>query len=55
MLQNKLMISDLKTEFIVIVSPLQEGKFTIPGIHDGDSLIFLPTNQGAIWVFSTNT
>ena len=39
MLQNKLMINDLKTEFIVIVSPQQEGKFTIPGICVGNSLI----------------
>ena len=43
-IQNKLLINDLKTEFIVIVSPQQEGKFTIPGIRVGDSLI-LPTNQ----------
>ena len=35
MLQNKLMINDLKTKFIVIVSPQQEGKFTIPGICVG--------------------
>ena len=44
MLQNKLMINDLKTEFIVIASPQQEGKFTIPGISVGESLI-PPTNQ----------
>ena len=44
MLQNKLVINHLKTEFIVIVSPQQEGKFTIPGFRVGDSLI-LPTDQ----------
>ena len=44
MLQYKLMINDLKTEFIVIVSPQQEGKFTISVIHVGDSLI-PSTNQ----------
>ena len=44
LIQNKLLVNDLKAEFIVIVSPQQEGKFTIPGIHVGDSLI-LPTNQ----------
>ena len=44
MLQNKLMINDLKTEFIAIVSPQQEGNLTIPGICAGDSPI-PPTNQ----------
>ena len=33
-----------KTEFIMNVSPQQEGKFTIPGIRVGDSLI-PPTNR----------
>ena len=38
------MINDLKAQFIVIVSPQQEEKFTIPDIRAGDSLIPL-TNQ----------
>ena len=33
MLQNKHMINDPKREFIVILSPRQEAKFTIPGIR----------------------
>ena len=44
MLQNKLIINDLKTEFIVIVSPQQEGKFTILGTRVEDSPI-PPTTQ----------
>ena len=44
MLKDKLMINDLKTEFIAIVLPQQEEKFTIPGIRVGDSLI-PPCNQ----------
>ena len=44
MLVNKLMINDQKTEFLVIVSPRQEGKFSIPGIRIGGCLI-QPTVQ----------
>lgn len=44
MILNKLMLNDAKTEFLVIVSPRQEGTLTIHGIRIGESII-LPASQ----------
>ncbi len=44
MLNNKLMLNDSKTEFLVVVSPRQERELDIPGLRIGDTII-KPTHQ----------